>query len=138
MGGQELRGRAGKRAPITLNKMPRAFLAGALTAIAIIAAILWGSGRVRQPFIPVLAMLLLLVAASLFGKTNRFADRLRPLVGSKLRALVWGAELPATAGASFSLDRVLALGAGLHLYLSPLPSRLVYPPEDRAAGGRRA
>jgi hypothetical protein len=104
--------------------MPKKLLAGALSVIAIVAGILWASGHARQPFIPVLALLLFLTAASLFGKTSRFADRLRPLVGNRVRVLAWGAELPGYVGASFSLDKVLALGAGLHIYLRPLPNGL--------------
>ena len=101
--------------------MLKRLLAGALGTVAIVAAILWANGQARQPFIPVLALLLFLIAASLFGKTNRFADRLRPLVGKRVRVLAWGAEPPGIAGTSFSLDKVLALGAGLHIYLRPLP-----------------
>jgi hypothetical protein len=101
--------------------MPRKLLAGVLVAVSIIAAALWASGRALQPFLPVLALLLLLIAASLFGKTNRFAERLRPLVGRRVRVLAWGAELPGVAGASFNLDKVLAIGPGLHIYLRLLP-----------------
>ncbi len=101
--------------------MQRKFLACVLGAVAIIAATLWASGRARQPFLPVLALLLLFFAISLFGKTNRFADRLRPLVGRSVRVLAWGSELPSVAGASFRLDKVLALGPGLHIYLRLLP-----------------
>lgn len=101
--------------------MLKRLLAGALGTVAIVAATLWANGRAPQPFIPVLALLLFLIAASLFGKTNRFADRLRPLVGKRVRVLAWGAEPPGIVGASFRLDKVLALGAGLHIYLRPLP-----------------
>ena len=101
--------------------MARKTLAGALSVVAIGTAILWASGHAWQPFIPVLVLLLFLIGASLFGKTNRFADRLRPLIGKRVQVLAWGAELPGAAGASFSLDKVLALGAGLHIYLRPLP-----------------
>jgi hypothetical protein len=101
--------------------MPRILLAVVLGAVAIVTATLWASGRTRQPFLPVLALLLLVIAASLFGKTNRFADRLRPLVGRKVRVFTWGAELPGVAGASFILDKVLAIGPGLHIYLRLVP-----------------
>jgi len=101
--------------------MPRKAVAVALGAVAIVAATLWASGRVRQPFIPVLALFLLVIAATLFGKTNRFADRLRPLVGRKVRVVAWGAELPGVAGATFILDKVLAIGPGLHIYLRLAP-----------------
>jgi hypothetical protein len=101
--------------------MPRKLLAGVLVAVAIVAAALWTSGRARQPFLPVLVLLLFLIAASLFGKTNRFADRLRPLAGRRVRVLAWGVELPGVAGASFNLDKVLAIGPGLHFYLRLLP-----------------
>lgn len=35
--------------------------------------------------------------------------------------LAWGAELPGVAGTRFNLDRVLAIGPGLHMYLRLLP-----------------
>jgi len=101
--------------------MARKALAVVLGAVAIVGAILWAGGRARQPFIPVLAVLLLVTAASLFGKTSRYADLLRPLVGKKVRVFAWGAQLPGVAGASFILDRVLAIGPGLHIYLRQVP-----------------
>src|SRR5437016_2399459 len=101
--------------------MPRKPLAWILSAVAIVAAALWASGRTQQPFVPVFALLLVVMAAGMFGKTNRFADRLQPLVGRKVRVLAWGDELPGAAGANFSVDKVLAFGPGLHIYLRQSP-----------------
>ena len=91
-----------------------------LIAAGIAAGIAWAGGRMTHPFSPVLALLLFLAGASFFGKTSRFADKLRPLVGQSVRVRVWGSELPDHAGSRFSVHMVRALGAGLHLYLRPL------------------
>jgi hypothetical protein len=42
--------------------MPRTLVAVVLGAVAIVTATLWASGRTRQPFLPVLALLLLGIA----------------------------------------------------------------------------
>ncbi|HWK30709.1 MAG TPA: hypothetical protein VNR20_01375 [Terriglobales bacterium] len=89
--------------------------AGAATASV------WVSGRTANPFAPVAALLLFLLGASFFNKTRRFADKLKPLVGKRVRVRVWGSELPELAGCIFAVQSVLSLGAGLHLYLRPLP-----------------
>ncbi len=81
----------------------------------------WASGRVGHPFAPALALLLLGAGGMLLPRTHSFAARMRPLVGKSVRAQAWGAELPGHPGAAFRLDAVRALGAGLHLYLAPLP-----------------
>jgi hypothetical protein len=92
-----------------------------LIAAGAAAAVLWASGRTTHPFVPVVALLFFLAGASFFSKTSRFAERMRPLVGKSVRAQAWGAELPGHPGAAFRLHAVRALGAGLHLYLRPLP-----------------
>jgi xanthosine utilization system XapX-like protein len=92
-----------------------------LIVAGVAVGILWASGRTSHPFLPVVALLLFLAGASFFSKTSRFAERMRPLVGKSVRAQVWGAELPGHAGVVFRLHSVAAVGAGLHLYLRPLP-----------------
>lgn len=92
-----------------------------LIAAAAIVFALWSSGRVAHPFAPVVALMLLLAAASFFRTRLRVVEQLRSLLGKNITVLVWGADLPDAAGASFSLDRVLALGAGLHIYLRASP-----------------
>lgn len=92
--------------------------AGLVLIVAGVAAgVLWVSGGVTHPFLPVVALLLFLAGASLFGKTNQLADRIRPLVGRSFRVLVWSTELPEYAGINATVHSVSALGAGLHLYL---------------------
>ncbi len=92
-----------------------AAVSGALLGIA------WATGRVTHPFAPALALLLFLVGASLFPKTHVLAQRMRPLVGESVRVQAWSADLPGHPGAAFRLHSVRALGAGLHLFLAPLP-----------------
>src|SRR5215471_21058835 len=60
----------------------RGKLAGlALILLGVAVGILWVSGRATHPFTPVAALLIFLVGASMFGKTSRLAERMRPLVG---------------------------------------------------------
>src|ERR1700687_742735 len=66
--------------------------------------IVWASGRIAHPFLPVLALLLFLADISLFGKTNQFAQRLQPLVGRSVRVLAWDSELPGHSTATFMVQ----------------------------------
>lgn len=101
--------------------MHRKFVGIALVFAGAALGIAWASGRIAYQFAPVLALLLFLVGASLFGKTNQFAQRLQPFVGKNVRVLAWEAELPGHSAATFTVHSVQAFGAGLHLYLRPLP-----------------
>ena len=92
-----------------------------LMATGVAVGVLWATGRISNPFALVVAILLFLTGASFFGKTSRFAERLRPLIGKSVRVTVWGSELPDHAGCKFRVQSVRSLGAGLHLYLRPLP-----------------
>ena len=97
-------------------------LAGLVLIVAGVAAgVVWASGRAPHPFVPVVALLLFLAGASLFGKTSQLAESLRPLVGKSVRVQVWGAELPGHPGGEFRVSVVRALGPGLHVYLRPPP-----------------
>src|SRR6266568_7882385 len=97
------------------------FVGIALVFAGIALGIVWVSGRIAHPFLPVLALLLFLAGSSLFGKTNQFAQRLQPFVGRSVRVLAWDSELPGHSAETFIVQSVRALGAGLHLYLRPLP-----------------
>ena len=79
----------------------------------------WAIGKMSNPFTPVAALLLILAGASLFGKASRFAERMSPLVGKKVHARVWDAELAGDPRSEFTIHAVRAIGAGLHLYLQP-------------------
>ncbi len=84
------------------------------------SAILWASGRVKGPFLPFLALVLLFLGASFFGRVSEFSERMRPLIGKKVRVQVWGSALSDDSGDRFVVHAVRALGAGLHVYLRPL------------------
>jgi hypothetical protein len=77
------------------------------------------NGGAAHPFIPVAALLICLVGASMFGSTARLAERTRPLVAKTVCALAWGTELPNHVGARFTVHSVRAFGPGLHIYLRP-------------------
>jgi hypothetical protein len=97
------------------------FVGIAVVFAGVALGIVWLSGRIAHQFLPVLALLLFLAGISFFGKTNQFAQRLQPLVGRSVRVLAWDSELPGHSAATFIVQSVRALGAGLHLYLRPLP-----------------
>lgn len=93
----------------------------ALVAAGVALAAAWAGGRVEHPFAPVGALLLLGAGGMLIPPTHGVAERMRPLVGKSVTAEAWGAELPGHAGVTFRVHAVRAVGAGLHLYLEPLP-----------------
>src|SRR5690242_4426616 len=93
----------------------------ALIAAGVAVAIAFATKRMTHPFTPVLALILFLTGASLFGRVAGLAGQLSHLVGKTVRVKVWGATLSGDAGSGFRLDKVSALGAGLHLHLRPLP-----------------
>ena len=90
-------------------------------AAGIVTGYVWASSRIANAFASVVALMLFLAGASFFAATGRFADRLRPFVGKRVRVRVWGSELPDYHGRTFVFQSVLSLGPGLHLYLRPLP-----------------
>jgi hypothetical protein len=92
-----------------------------LMVAGIAMAIAFASKRMPQPFTPVVALILFLAGASLFGRVAGLAGKVSHLAGKTVKVKVWGADLPGDTGAGFRLDKVSALGAGLHLYLRPLP-----------------
>lgn len=99
--------------------MNRKSIGVAVLLAAAAAAILWATGRVKNPFLPFLAIALFFLGANFFGKVSEFTQRLRPLVGKKVRVKVWGFPLSTGDGDSFVIHSVLALGAGFHVYLRP-------------------
>ena len=94
-----------------------------LMAAGVTTGVVWASGRAPHPFVPVVALFLFLAGASLFVKTSKLAESLRPLVGKSVLVQVWGAELPGQPGLEFTVHAVRALGPGLHLYLRPPDGR---------------
>ncbi|HEX9121131.1 MAG TPA: hypothetical protein VF840_11380 [Terriglobales bacterium] len=93
----------------------------ALIVAGIASGLLWATGRVLHPFVPVIALFLFLAGASFFGKVGKFAEKMRPLVGKNVRVQIWGLELPGNSDSEFSVHSVQAVGPGLHVYLRPLP-----------------
>ena len=101
--------------------MGRRLIGLALVAGGVAVGYGWMSHRVTNPFTLASAILLVGAGALLLPSTHRLADRVRPLVGQSVRARAWGAALPGHEDATFRLHAVRAIGAGLHLYLLPLP-----------------
>jgi hypothetical protein len=99
--------------------MKRKTIGIAVLLAAATAAILWASGRVKNPFLPFLALGLFFLGTNFFGKVSELAERMRPLLGRKVQVQVWGSALSEGNGGSFVLHAVRALGAGLHVYLRP-------------------
>lgn len=93
----------------------------ALIAAGIAIAIAFSTKRLTQPFTPVVALFLFLAGASLFGKVAGLAGQISHLAGKTVKVKVWGSDLPGDTGSGFRLDKVRAIGPGLHLYLRPLP-----------------
>ena len=92
-----------------------------LVLAGIAVAIAFASKRMTQPFTPVVALFLFLAGASLFGRAAGYAGKLSHLVGKTVKVKVWGSDLPGDIGSGFRLEKVRAIGVGLHLYLRPLP-----------------
>ena len=86
-----------------------------------IAATVWVSGRVRSPFLPFIALILIFFGANFFSKISELSQKMRPFIGKKVRIQVWGSALNYDGSGIFVLQSVSAIGAGLHLYLSPMP-----------------
>jgi hypothetical protein len=101
--------------------MMRKAVGFALILAGMAIAIAFASKRMTQPFTPVVALFLFLAGASLFGRVAGLAGKVSHLVGKTVKVKVWGSDLPGDKGSGFRLDKVSALGAGLHLYLRPLP-----------------
>ena len=59
------------------------------------------------------------LAASFLGRAGRIAIALKPIVGRTIRVEVWGSPLPASGGALYDVNSIIALGAGLLLHLQP-------------------
>jgi hypothetical protein len=90
---------------------------------------------------PILGLPLMYFGATILGSTGRFARSLQPLVGNIVQVEVWSMPLPATHGASFRVDSITLLGAGLWIYLRSNASgrrtklKIAQPTELRLRGG---
>lgn len=100
--------------------MERKVLSAVLLLASATSGILWATGRVKNPFLPFLALALFFLGANFLGKVSEFSERMRPLIGKQVRVHVWGSALRNDSNDEFVLHMVRALGAGLHLYLRPL------------------
>ena len=79
-------------------------------------------GYSRQTFVPLVAILLFVIGGLLFPKTYEFVPQIRSLSGASVRVYAWGLQLDAFGTTSFRLRRTFAFGAGLHIYLSTIPT----------------
>jgi hypothetical protein len=80
------------------------------------------SGRWPHPFAPVVALFLLLAGTSLLiSKVGQLAKRMHLLLGKSVHVRAWGLDLAGSTGSKFTIYTVRALGAGLHVFLRPLP-----------------
>jgi hypothetical protein len=94
-----------------------------LILLGVASGILWMSGRWPFPFVPVIALFLLLTGTTLLiSKVGQLAKRMRPLLGKNVRVQVWGLDLAGSPGSRFTVHAVQAVGAGLHVYLRPVPN----------------
>ncbi len=107
----------------TLRPMDQRWVGLPLILLGVASGIFWMSGRWPFPFAPVIALFLLLTGTTLLiSKVGQLAKRMRPLLGKNVRVQVWGLDLAGSPGSSFTVHAVQAVGAGLHLYLRPVPN----------------
>lgn len=99
--------------------MARRTVAIVLIAAGLLLGLGIAIGKVRQPFAPVMALLLFCLGGMLIPGTYEVAAQLRPWLGNQVHAKAWGRGLPAHGTVTFRFDRTMAFGAGLHLYLQP-------------------
>jgi hypothetical protein len=94
-----------------------------LILLGVASGILWMSGRWPFPFAPDIALFLLLTGTTLLiSKVGQLSKRMRLLLGKNVRVQVWGLDLRVSPGSRFTVDAVQPLGAGLHVYLRPVPN----------------
>jgi len=72
--------------------------------------------RFRVPGI-VAALIAMLLGATLASHARPMVDAVRPLVGRRVRAVVWGRLLPGIETSSLEVDSVTSFGAGLLIRL---------------------
>ena len=107
----------------TLRAMDQRWVGLPLILLGVASGILWMSGRWPYPFAPVIALFLLLIGTTLLiSKVGQLARRMRPLLGKNVRVQVWGSDLADSPGSRFTVHAVQAVGAGLHVYLRPVPN----------------
>ena len=63
----------------------------------------------------------LLIAGTTFSTASQLANSLQGFVKRSARVEVWGVALPPSADATFEIDSIFALGAGLQIYLRSTP-----------------
>lgn len=106
---------------VHFTPMNRKVIGAACVLAGGIAATVWLSGRARSPFLPFIALILIFVGANFFSKISELSERMRSLIGKKVRIQIWGSALKYEGTEVFVLLSVSAIGAGLHIYLSPMP-----------------
>jgi hypothetical protein len=115
--------RFGRSAMVHSDPMDQRWVGLPLILLGVASGILWMSGRWPFPFVPVIALFLLLTGTTLLiSKVGQLAKRMRPLLGKNVRVQVWGLDLAGSPGSRFTVHAVQAVGAGLHVYLRPVPN----------------
>ena len=89
-----------------------------LIVAGIAVAIAWRNGAIAHPLAPGIALALFLAGVTFFGHVSRLAGEMSALKGKTVRVKVWGADL---GDGPFEVKSVWGFGAGLHVYLRPLP-----------------
>jgi xanthosine utilization system XapX-like protein len=89
-----------------------------LIVAGLAVGVAWSNRSFAHPFAPVIALVLFLVGASMFGQVSRLAAEISKLEGKTVRVKVWGTDL---GDGGFELKSVSGIGPGLHVYLRPLP-----------------
>ena len=102
--------------------MGRRTLSLVMLSGALILWLAWITGRLDQPFVLLAAVLLFVAGGMMFPNTYEIAQQIRTFIGKDIAIEAWGRDLPGHAGTTFRLHRILAFGAGLHLYLAPSPA----------------
>lgn len=89
-----------------------------------------------------LGLLCLFLAATALGRASGLASSLRPFVGKPVRAEVWGAPLPGSAGARCEVISIVAFGAALLIHLRAVPGgprillKVAQPGSGKVEGNR--
>jgi hypothetical protein len=102
--------------------MGRRTLALALIASGLLLGLGYAAGMLPNPFALVMALLLFGAGGLLLPGIYRIAGQLRPWLGTRVEATVWGNPLPGHERAALRLHKAFSVGAGLHLYFLPQDS----------------
>ena len=115
---------------MSLSKLQRI---GIIATAAAMLAIAFAAPRFAILPIVVAVLALLLLATSL-SHAGQLLEPLRIFRNRPVEIRIWGDQVPPNAGASFRIESVRALGAGLHLFVrsgdGPLKHLKIAQPRD--------